>query len=370
MGLRFDMRRLLLSVLLGLSGLSAAHAQDPTFTQFYANRTYINPAYAGADLGVRVNMNYRNLWTAVPGDFSTYCAGVDIGDPNIFGGIGFLATVGNEGEGQLQSQRYSIMYSYRLIVIPRMFDLHFGLDAAYMSKQIKNWDAFVFSDQLHPIYGNINPTNAQRPDKLKVQMPDFNSGILARFNIRPGGGRMRTRKVIANTLGFAAHHITQPNESLIGRTEKLPIKFVGHYSMMVSLSKPRSKNPFYLSPNIMYEHQRTLSTLNVGMYAMRAPLMIGVWYRNEFRFEANDTDALMFNVGMRGTNRDKTFMYQVGYSYDLTLSKLAGSTSGSHEVALIIEFTRAGFNKKSRIARKRARNCYNWQGPGSTPKIF
>jgi type IX secretion system PorP/SprF family membrane protein len=196
--------------------------------------------------------------------------------------------------------------------------------------------------------------------------------MLARFNIKPGGGSktVRSRKVIANTLGFAAHHITSPNESLLGRTEKLPIRFLGHYSMLVSLSKVRSKNPFYLSPNIMYEHQRNLSTLNVGLYALRAPIMIGLWYRNELKFESDDTDALMFNIGMRGMTRRKTFMYQIGYSYDLTLSKLAGSTAGSHEIAVIIEFTRAGFGKKSRYAKKRARNCYNWHGPRSTPKVF
>lgn len=365
------LQRLLFVLIATVIGVGSAHAQDPTFTQFYANRTYINPAYAGADLGLRFNFNYRNLWTSIPGDFSTYSGGVDIGDPNIFGGLGFLVVAGNEGEGQLQTQRYSLMYSYRLIVIPRMFDLHFALDAAYMSKQIKDWDSFVFSDQLHPIYGNINPTSVQQPERLRVEMPDFNVGMLARFNIKPGAGRsMRSRKTIANTLGFAAHHITQPNESLLGRTEKMPIRFLGHYSMLVSLSKVRAKTPFYLSPNFMYEHQRNLSTLNIGLYALRAPVMMGVWYRNEFRFEGDDTDALMFNVGVRGTNSRKTLMYQIGYSYDLTLSKLAGSTAGSHEIALILELTRAGFGKKSRIARKRARNCYNWQGPRSTPKIF
>jgi len=364
------MRKLLLIGILCVAAHNRLFAQDPTFTQFYANRTYINPAYAGVDDGLRFNFNYRNLWTTIPGDFSTYCGGVDLGDPNLFGGIGFLAMASNEGEGQLQTQRYSFMYSYRLIVIPRMFDLHFGLDAAYMSKQIKDWDAFVFSDQLHPIYGNIQPSSVERPEKLKVEMPDFNAGILGRFNFKPGGGRMKTRKIIANTLGFSAQHITMPNESLIGRTEKMPIKFVGHYSMMVSLSKVRSKNPFYLSPNIMYEFQRNLSTLNVGVYALRAPVMIGVWYRNEMRFEADDTDALMLSVGVRGTNSNKTFMYQIGYSYDLTLSRLAGSTSGSHEVVAIIEITRATFGTKSRIAKKRARNCYNWHGPKSTPKIF
>ena len=366
------MRKLLFALTTALICSSSAFAQDPTFTQFFANRTYINPAFAGADLGLRFNFNYRNLWTAVPGDFSTYSGGVDIGDPNIFGGIGFLAVAGNEGEGQLQTQRYSLMYSYRLIVIPRMFDLHFALDAAYMSKQIRDWDAFVFSDQLHPIFGNINPTSVAQPERLRVEMPDFTVGTMARFNIKmAGGGRsMRSGKMVANTLGFAAHHITQPNESLLGRTERMPIRYLVHYSALIPLSKSRSRNPFYLSPNAMYERQRNLQTLNVGMYALRAPVMIGVWYRNEMRLESNDTDALMFNVGFRGTNRRKSFMYQIGYSYDLTLSRLAGSTSGSHEIALIMEITRAGFNSKSRIARKRSRNCFNWHGPRSTPKIF
>lgn len=366
------MRRLLFLVFVSVGIVFGAKAQDATFTQFYANRTYINPAYAGADLGLRFNFNYRNLWTSIPGDFSTFSGGVDIGDPNIFGGLGFLAVGSNEGEGQLQTQRYSLMYSYRLIVVPRMFDLHFGMDAAYMRKEIKDWEAFIFSDQLHPIYGVQGESSVQQPERLFVEMPDFNVGTMARFNIKMGGGSrgMRSRKMVANTLGFAAHHITMPNESLLGRNERMPIRYLVHYSGLIPLSKPRSKNPFYLSPNAMYEHQRNLSTLNVGLYALRAPVMLGVWYRNEMRFEANDTDALMFNIGVRGTNRRKSFMYQIGYSYDLTLSRLAGSTSGSHEIALILEITRAGFNGKSRIAKKRARNCFNWQGPRSTPKIF
>jgi len=364
------MNRIITVLLLALLTLVPdAFAQDPTFTQFWAARTYINPAFAGADDGIRVHANYRNLWTAIPGDFSTYAAGVEVGNPALFGGVAFQAVVGNEGEGQLQTQRYSIMYSYRLIVIPRMFDIHFGLDAAYMSKQIRDWDSFVFSDQLHPVFGNINPSNATRPDRLRVEMPDFNAGLLARFNFMPGSAKSKTRKVIGNTFGFAAHHITSPNESLTGNTEKLPVKFVTHYSMMLPVSHRKAKNPVFISPNIMYEHQRNLSTMNIGMYAMREPIMIGVWYRSEMRFERYQYDAIMFNVGIRGEDRRKTFMYQIGYSYDLTISRLAGATAGSHELALAFEF-RTKSKTKSRLARNRARNCYNFHGPKSMPKVF
>lgn len=362
------MKRLLLcTVLISFISGWEAQAQDPTFTQFWAARTIINPAFAGADDGIRVHGNYRNLWTSIPGDFSTYAAGIEFGSPEIFGGLAFQAVVGNEGEGQLQTQRYSLMYSYRLIVIPRMFDIHFGLDAAYMSKQIRDWDAFVFSDQLHPVFGNINPSNVTRPERLKVEMPDFNAGLLARFNFMPGKGK--NRKVIGNTFGFAAHHITSPNESLTGNTEKLPVKFVTHYSMMIPVSKRRARYPVYVSPNLMYEYQKNLSSMNIGLYAMREPVMIGAWYRSEMRFDLYQYDAVMFNIGVRGEDRRKTFMYQIGYSYDLTISKLAGATAGSHEIALTFEF-RTRSKSKSRIARNRARNCYNFHGPKSMPKVF
>jgi type IX secretion system PorP/SprF family membrane protein len=261
------------------------------------------------------------------------------------------------------------MYSYRLIVIPRMFDIHFGVDAAYMSKQIRDWDAFVFSDQLHPIYGNINPSNVSRPERLKVEMPDFNAGMIARFNFLPGKGKAKTRKVIGNTLGFAAHHVTSPNESLTGQTEKLPVKFVAHYSMMYPVTKRKVKYPVYISPNLMYEYQKNLSTMNFGIYAMREPFMLGMWYRSEMRFDLYQYDAVMFNIGMRGEDKRKTFMYQIGYSYDLTISNLAGATSGSHEIAVTMEF-RARNKAKSKNARNRARNCYNFNGPKSMPKVF
>ncbi|NBU92563.1 MAG: type IX secretion system membrane protein PorP/SprF, partial [Flavobacteriia bacterium] len=37
-------------------------SQDPTFTQFYSNPLYLNPALTGATGCSRFSFNYRNEW--------------------------------------------------------------------------------------------------------------------------------------------------------------------------------------------------------------------------------------------------------------------------------------------------------------------
>ncbi|WP_343789462.1 type IX secretion system membrane protein PorP/SprF, partial [Wandonia haliotis] len=49
-------------------------AQDPIFTQFYANPLYLNPALAGTHGCPRFALNYRNQWPAISGNFVTYSA--------------------------------------------------------------------------------------------------------------------------------------------------------------------------------------------------------------------------------------------------------------------------------------------------------
>ena len=63
------MKKLLVLLCLSLSVNS--FAQDPEFTQFYANKLYLNPAFAGSHNCPRIVMNYRNQWPAITGNFVT-----------------------------------------------------------------------------------------------------------------------------------------------------------------------------------------------------------------------------------------------------------------------------------------------------------
>ena len=61
----------ILTLLFSLVATSEAKAQDPAFTQFYANPIYLNPAFAGSHGCPRVNMNHRNQWPSISGAFVT-----------------------------------------------------------------------------------------------------------------------------------------------------------------------------------------------------------------------------------------------------------------------------------------------------------
>ena len=127
-------------------------------------------------------------------------------------------------------------------------------------------------------------------------------------------------------FGVAAHHITEPDESLVIGDSPLPMKITGHAGGVIQLDKSRyAKIKKTLSPNILFQKQGTFQHLNLGLYYSHGPLWTGVWYRN--------TDAFIVLVGVQ------TDYVKLGYSYDVTTSKLTLATAGSHEISFTMNFT-------------------------------
>jgi hypothetical protein len=75
--------------------------------------------------------------------------------------------------------------------------------------------------------------------------------------------------------------------------------------------------------------------------------MVGMWYRGipvkVYKPERTNNDALIFLVGIvhKGIS--------IGYSYDLTISKLTAASGGSHEVTVTY---RVKNKKKKRILKR------------------
>jgi hypothetical protein len=80
-------------------------------------------------------------------------------------------------------------------------------------------------------------------------------------------------------FGFAAHHLTEPNESLVVGTSRLPMKYTGHIGGLFPFKRSFKGETSYLSPNILYRRQGEFQQLNFGTYVNKGPIVqrVFVW---------------------------------------------------------------------------------------------
>ncbi|WP_317900182.1 PorP/SprF family type IX secretion system membrane protein [Aurantibacillus circumpalustris] len=305
--------RVLFPILVFTVFLFDLKAQDPQFTQFYANPLYLNPAFAGTARCPRISMNYRNQWPNLSGRYVTYSFSGDLHVDALAGGLGILVTTDDQAHGTLKTTNASLVYSYQA-VINREFSLKFGLQATYMQKSL-DVQNLHFGDMIDARRGFVWNTREALPSQNKSNA-DFSVGVL---------GYSKNY-----FFGFAAHHLNQPDEGLLG-SSKLPAKFTVHAGAIITLEKG---NESYLSPNILFQSQQKFNQLNLGLYYVKGPFVAGLWYRN--------ADAVIALIGIKNDN------FQAGYSYDVTVSKLAGNTAGAHEISIQIKFECKTKRKKYR----------------------
>ncbi|MAY82865.1 MAG: hypothetical protein CMP59_01900 [Flavobacteriales bacterium] len=276
-----------------------AFAQDPTFSQFYANRLYLNPAFAGTAVCPRLTLNYRNQWPGIDNSFITYTASYDQQVDAISGGFGALLMRDIAGEGILSTTSAALMYSYQFKV-NRKFSIRAGLQATFVQKSIDVTN-LRFGDQIDPRRGFVY-SSSEQINNDNVIYPDFSAGILG-----------FSKKLY---FGAAVHHLTEPDEGLIDVAE-LPMRITGHFGGVFPMGL-RNEDMTW-SPNVIYQQQAGNQELNLGLYITKGPVVVGAWTRLN--------DSYIFLVGLQKDN------FKVGYSYDVTSSLLSDRTNGSHEIS-------------------------------------
>jgi type IX secretion system PorP/SprF family membrane protein len=278
-------------------------AQDPSFSQFYANRLYLNPAFAGTANCPRLTLNYRNQWPGIDNSYITYAASFDKQIDAINGGLGVLLLQDRVGEGILNNFRGSLLYSYQFAV-NRKFSIRAGFEATFVQKSI-DISNLRFGDMIDARRGFVYET-AEIVPVDKVTYPDFSFGLL--------GFSEKTY------FGIAVHHLTEPDEGFIDFSA-LPRLYTAHFGAVLPFGL-RNEDMTW-SPNVIYQLQGPFTELNLGLYVTKGPLVLGTWFRNT----NNNSDAI---IGLLGVQMDD---FKIGYSYDLTVSLLSDKTNGSHEIS-------------------------------------
>jgi len=239
---------------------------------------------------------------------------------DIKGGVGVIAMYDQQAEGTISTTMLGGIYSYNL-KINRKVSLNFGVRAAYMQKYL-DWSKLTFGDMIDPRRGFIYQTG-DVPRGGRRGLFDASAGMIVFSKYFYGG--------------IAAHHINQPDESMILGSSKLPMRITVHAGGTIPIGRRgRYSDGTTIKPAIIYQNQNGFQEFNIGGYLNYERLNIGVWYRNK--------DAMVFIVGVKA---DK---FRLGYSYDLTVSKLGnGLTGGSHEVSFQMDLK---CRKKAKNFRK------------------
>lgn len=315
---------------------SAAQAQDPEFSQYYAAPLYLNPAFAGTSVDHRFIANYRNQWPNISQAFQTYAFSYDYNLDQYNSGLGFMIMADKAGSANLKSTQFNFQYSYK-VKLSDKFILSSGLNFGVGSRNI-DFNKLIFYQQLD--FAQSSDNLPPPPSHLSLQGQtyfDFGGGLL-----------MYSRKV---WLGFSMAHLNRPNRSLLDNESEIPVKTSVHGGVRVPLYQGVFKRDrtASIAPSFVYKQQGNFDQLDLGTYFFYEPVVLGLWYRGiPIQQNVKDNvshDAVVVVLGFQLET------VELSYSYDVTVSELGPITGGAHEIGLKFKIELATQVKK----RKRER---------------
>lgn len=307
-------RKLIYITLFVFSSVRVSFAQDPQFSQFYANPLYLGPSFAGAVEGSRITGQYRTQWRELPAPFVTYSTSYDhyFASFNSGVGINFISDVA--GTSQLGVMQAGLHYSYNLKVF-NIWHIRPGLSFSYLQHGIFGDITFI-DEILHP-----NSGGSAAPGVALENARDIDAGT----------------SVLLYTDGFwlggTVDHLLAPNVTLYASEAVIPIKTSIYggidFRRRGKLLKPSDDMMTFA---FLYKQQETVRQLDLGAYWYSYPITLGIWYRGIPTVSSHRGEAVVFFAGI------KTTTFNIGYSYDFTISNMLPHTLGSHEISFSYKF--------------------------------
>ncbi len=334
---------ILFIAIISLLTLKDLKAQDPQFSQFYAAPLYINPAFTGASEYTRVGVNYRNQWPNLQSSFTTFSFYADHFLYKYNSGIGMIITSDTEGQAGLKSTNIGLSYAYQLKINDNLV-FRPGIQYNFFNRNA-GFQNLIFANQIDPITGAIDPT---------ITDPSIiDRSLTVSFGDLSVGGVLYSRRLF---LGAAVQHLTEPNQSLIDGNSPLAQRMTIHGGIKFQLGRgPLRKDLTYtyaersITPVFQYKTQGGFSQLDVGAFVHLEPINLGIQYRGvPFKQFENfpNNEALIFSLGITTNN------FNIGYSFDYTISELGIEAGGAHEFSLSYFLD---FNKPVKVPRDRWR---------------
>lgn len=323
----------LLQILCLIAGIVfRSKAQDIHFSQQYASRLHLNPAYAGLHADYSAILTYRKQWPDLPGAFVTNQFAGYYRLKNESTSVGLVMALDKAGAAGLANFQIGGIYAYQAIINEKLA-FSAGMQVSYGSQRV-DYSELTFADQFND-NGSTNPNSLE----LNIYEP-------VHFASAEIGGILYNNNF---WVSLSAYHLNQPQTGFDFTSElKAKVLLNGGYKFVLNkyyyLNKPYE---WSITPSLTYAQQGKFKKSDIGLYATYTPFTLGGLYRGI---------PVLSNYGY-----DHTFVIitgvvldpvKIGYSYDVPLSGFGARVGGGHEISL--SFEKIDYNKifKKRVSGK------------------
>lgn len=305
---------------------SSAFAQDGHFSQQYATRLRLNPAFAGLTAEAGANVGYRNQWPSLSGAFVTSHLSSDVRLGESKSSVGIQTMLDQAGGSGFTQFELSGIYSYRTRISKKLA-VSAGLQAGYGSQKI-DFSKLTFGDQF---------TDDGLQSDVSAEINTFDP---VRYVSLGTGGILYTDQL---WLSAGLYHLNQPD---LGNTveSRLPVKMVLNGGYKFYAYTNYSENKFYelsFTPTVTYTRQGPFSKTDLGLYTLYTPVTVGILYRG-LPIGTETDQSVVFIAGIQLNS------IRMAYSYDLGLSGLSANWGGAHEVSMafhLVDYTKMFKNR-------------------------
>ncbi len=350
---------------------NVAFSQLPYFSQFYADRVNLNPAYAGFDEGYSVTLNYRDQWFGIPdGDlgsfgqsYRTFQATGELQLPcfipvkNMNMGLAVLAFHDRAGGSPMITQGFGTAFSFELAdlafggLLDRL-DLRAGFQIGLQQKSVDS-KSLIYSSQLDPVLGFTGS-----PEVMPLSSglyPTLNAGFMFR------GFKKLGKDQLLITVGLSLSNVNTPQESLLNLASafEIPMGYTFHMGFSYAHQPMQGVAPkVSFAPQFRWQNQFGLELYTFGGFIQSKAHYVGLFYQTPGQssstaditppyFPAQNTRALIINIGTdlktafdsRRSRHQKDQGIILGLSYDINLGGLqATNTLGVLELNLRMNF--------------------------------
>ena len=294
-------------ILLFLLGIftSVSAQQDPMFTQYMHNPVSINPAYAGSNGTLNFTAMHRQQWVGMDGAPKTLA--LSINSPFTGYNIGVGLSLLYDEIGPVKQTGIYADYSYHLKVTEGV-KLSFGLKGG-----INMYDINLLDLRRSQSEDNVILNGAQ-----KMYLPNVGVGAYLYSNRFYLG--LSVPKMLQNSLS------DDPNNLKALNKEERHYFFTGGF--VVDLAE-----------NIRFKPSTTIRVVNGAPASVELSAAIllhdRIWFGGMYRLDDSVGAMVKINV---------TNQLSLGYSYDMTQSRLNSYNQGTHEV--YVSYDIAFQNKK------------------------